>query len=205
MSDAFLQFLTDNYGDFNDRTVEICRLIDPITSPSMFPYSNTRLAHIFNIHVPFVFVDDPLGILVLHGYQNLIVQVKELYAIYRPTLMTVRKVYELSPREIYVFKARSDSNVFKIGVSKNIEKRSRAYKTAIPDFKILYCQPVCDVVVEKLVHHALDPYRVDKHEFFNVSLDVIIETIRQTNAFFNKFRQMPGDEYHLIKMLTSSS
>lgn len=208
MSEPFLQFVSQ-YGQFNESTLEICRLIDPVTSPALLPYSSSRLQVIFGIYVSLVFIDDPLLVLRLNGYGHLIEQVKDLYRSYQFQQQRIVRTYVPKPREIYVYRATVNTHpnleVYKIGVSKDVRKRSKAYRTAIPNFEILYCQPICDVFVEKLVHQALDPYRLDQHEFFNVALDVIIETIRQTNQFFMTFRQRPGDERHLVDQLTNKT
>ena len=70
-------------------------------------------------------------------------------------------------------------NVYKIGYSKNIERRVQNYTTSyIDDPEIVYCKEVASQECEKQLHRLMDAYRIKKtREFFDCPLPKIIEFI----------------------------
>ena len=70
-------------------------------------------------------------------------------------------------------------NVYKIGYSKNVERRMHDYFTSyIDEPEIVYCREVTSQDCETQLHRLMDAYRIKKtREFFDCPLQKIIEFI----------------------------
>lgn len=82
---------------------------------------------------------------------------------------------------IYVLKTKIDG-IYKIGITKNMNKRKSTYNTGIPNnIEVLfYKQIICPIKIELCVKSMLYDYRYNnKREFYECNLELIKKTINK--------------------------
>jgi phage anti-repressor protein len=84
-----------------------------------------------------------------------------------------RKIKKDEPGD-YVYIFRESEFMHKIGQTGNVIKRENAHRTSSSSSRIVYTKKCCNrKLLEKVVHHILDQYRVNSNrEWFEVSFEV---------------------------------
>jgi phage anti-repressor protein len=103
---------------------------------------------------------------------------------------------------VYVFQDNlsNENSLLKVGKSTNLKKREEFYSNNNNTGGIIYYQQCqdCDLI-ERVCHHLLNEYRINKmQEFFECSKDLVIKTIKDTICFVDSNIQgthkEPNDE-----------
>ena len=92
---------------------------------------------------------------------------------------------------VYIYKNGSDptSTLYNVGQTANVARREAEYRTHNFDGRFLYSRPCYDcVLLEKVVHHMLDQYRVVRgREWFDAPYEHIQEVLDTAQLFLDSF------------------
>jgi phage anti-repressor protein len=105
------------------------------------------------------------------------------------TKMAIKKWYNQEPGHTVYGYMNLNNNLVTIGKSKNIKHRESEYMTHNPDGEMFYVRKCynCDLA-EKVLHHLLDKYRVEKNrEWFTISDKLAIYAIDTVCDFLDSF------------------